>query len=582
MADPNSTAKTTSLMDRLFKAISTVCGGVLRLLRCPVPLALLATIIGAIVFWMKLEKSVSRSYVDEPKQWALDYAVTLTPGLMTKINWESFAKHWLLAVKCFLPALILGLIRLRGIHRLLPITGACATVGLYWYVREMWLGWPESQQTRMGEIPAPEAFLVHLWLILGLILSIPALFLLYHLANTMDRYLVRSFLVPLLLCVIGMVGIMITTDLLNNANEFSKAGLDSTEVTIFYIKQIPQYLTQVLDVAVLLAVLFTLTRMSRFNEIISMMGSGRSLIRVAMPLLLLGIWLSYVGLCMSYIWGPSAQNAREQMLAQAEEGTQTSRNRDSVESKTATYNVVYRNRDQFRTWYVAKIPGSLQIREKMGLTVMIEDNNDGEFIRAWYAKRSSWLADQRHWRLFEGWMVEFHANQSTDPVPFEKHTFTDFPESPWTLASGKITAEFLTVPELISYLRTNKGIASARLSRYETTLWARYAIPLRTFLLTLVGVAFGLVMGRRDLLAGVSWAVGIFVFAFIAQIILQKTAEAGKLPTWVGGWAVNAAVFLIALVMLAQKNYNRSLMNWWTRLQNLRKVKEIRRARGNA
>ena len=60
----------------------------------------------------------------------------------------------------------------------------------------------------------------------------------------------------------------------------------------FYLVQIPFIIVNQLPLSVLLGLLYVLTRMSRRNEIVSMLGAGVSVPRVLLPLILVGLLLT--------------------------------------------------------------------------------------------------------------------------------------------------------------------------------------------------------------------------------------------------------------------------------------------------
>ena len=72
----------------------------------------------------------------------------------------------------------------------------------------------------------------------ALLLSPPVLLWLYYRATILDRYLLRNFLGPLVLCLGGITAIFISMDLLNNANDF--AGYSIGQVFLYYAGQTPR------------------------------------------------------------------------------------------------------------------------------------------------------------------------------------------------------------------------------------------------------------------------------------------------------------------------------------------------------
>jgi lipopolysaccharide export system permease protein len=114
--------------------------------------------------------------------------------------------------------------------------------------------------------------------------------------SLLDRYLFRNFAEPFLLALGAFLGVWLIFDLSAHGADFFKNGAALAQVCTFYLLQLPQVLLLALPISILLALLFCCSRMSRSNEIISMLSSGRSLGRVLLPLFLVGAAMS--GLCL--------------------------------------------------------------------------------------------------------------------------------------------------------------------------------------------------------------------------------------------------------------------------------------------
>src|SRR4051812_22096921 len=95
----------------------------------------------------------------------------------------------------------------------------------------------------------------------------------------LDRYVLRNFLEPFLICLGGFIAIWLVFDLYDNGQEFIEYHVPLKTVGKFYLSQVPAVILLALPVGMLLALLFSLSKMSRHNEVISMLTAGRSLWR---------------------------------------------------------------------------------------------------------------------------------------------------------------------------------------------------------------------------------------------------------------------------------------------------------------
>ena len=106
----------------------------------------------------------------------------------------------------------------------------------------------------------------------------------------LDRYVTKNFLQAYVYCIAGFISIWLIFDVSDNISTFIDQHLGFTRVARYYFTQVPQILVILLPVSLLLALLFCLGRMSRANEIVSMLTAGISVPRVLLPLIVLGLF----------------------------------------------------------------------------------------------------------------------------------------------------------------------------------------------------------------------------------------------------------------------------------------------------
>ena len=74
----------------------------------------------------------------------------------------------------------------------------------------------------------------------------------------LDRYLLRNFFEPFLICSFGFLSIWLVIDLADNFREFMQAEASLKKVAYFYLTQLPQVILISLPVGMLLALIFCL------------------------------------------------------------------------------------------------------------------------------------------------------------------------------------------------------------------------------------------------------------------------------------------------------------------------------------
>src|SRR6202008_984729 len=133
----------------------------------------------------------------------------------------------------------------------------------------------------------------------------------------LDRYVIRNFLQVYFYCIVGFISIWLIFDVSDNISTFLDENVGLSVAARYSPTQVPQVLMILLPISLLLALLFSLGRMSRANEIVSMLTAGVSLPRVLTPLIGMGLLTVGASLALNYSLAPHAEMAKKNFIATA-------------------------------------------------------------------------------------------------------------------------------------------------------------------------------------------------------------------------------------------------------------------------
>ena len=119
----------------------------------------------------------------------------------------------------------------------------------------------------------------------------------------LDRYLLRELLIPLGYCLGGFLIFWIAFDLFSELRGMQEKHMWASDIAEYYLVVTPGFLVVVLPVALLLALLYTLTNLARHHEIVAMRAAGVSLWRLCLPYLVVGVVLSLLLFALNELWG---------------------------------------------------------------------------------------------------------------------------------------------------------------------------------------------------------------------------------------------------------------------------------------
>ena len=362
----------------------------------------------------------------------------------------------------------------------------------------------------------------------------------------LDRYLLGHFLQAYIYCIVGFTSIWFIFDVSDNISTFLDQRISRMLILKYYLTQVPQILVISLPIALLLALLFSLGRMSRSNEIVSMLTAGVSLPRILAPLLLAGLLTTATSTFLNYSLAPHAEYAHKKLL----EDPQSHRQQAGVLAQ------IFRNRTDNRTWFIQQFyPGENLFRT---LHIIQQDANDNIVVN--YLATSAVYHPETHaWELRQVKIVYYdEAGNITRQIPYtESLIITDWSETPFRLSSANLRAEYLSVPELREYLQFNSDFPPTLLAPFATHLEYRLALPWTCFVVALIAAPLGIGYSRRGILASVAVAV-VLVFAmnFVMHLFLAL-GEGARISNWAAAWTPNIIFGIIGLVLLYYRATNR-------------------------
>ncbi len=470
-------------------------------------------------------------------------------------------KHFSTLLLWLAPAALIGLLQHRG-KKQLALLATASLISLAAYLTwDIFTGYRDATTSFQGEATTPLSYFIKLALVSLVIISPPIALCLYTRANTFDRYIVRSFLTPFALCLIGFISIWFIIDLADNGPDFIDAEIPPTAGILigFYLARLPQIIVLTLDISILLATLYTLGRMSRTNEFISMLGAGISTPRILLPIFSIAAYATLISLAMNYEWAPQAERQKEELLQSLDE-------KNIKKSKTSAQRVLFVNREANRIWYVGSIPIDMNGKNKMSQVEILQLDENGEVEKTWSTRRASWFEPGENaplgmWNLFDCTTREdFDARGIAVPITHQEPLrITQWEETPWKLQSHNLNPEFLGVPELRSYLDTNADLPESELSAFKTQRASRIALPFRCLIIALVAAPLGIVFSRRGVLGGVASCVFIYFLIHFFTAISLAFGSSGRMWPTPAAWSVNIIAACIGLILLHFRSRNRDI-----------------------
>src|SRR5437016_3769701 len=360
-----------------------------------------------------------------------------------------------------------------------------------------------------------------------------------------DRYFIRNFAQVYVYCIAGFISIWLIFDVSDNISTFIDEHISLWLVVRYYATQIPQVLIILLPVSLLLSLLFALGRMSRSNEIVSMLTAGVSLPRVLLPLIGVGLLTVGASMALNYSLAPHAELARKSFLSEAQ-----ARPARNIQGQ------IFRNRTDLRTWFIQNF--RLGDTTFNNVQVLQQDANDN-IVMSYVAGRANYRSQTKTWDLENVRLAYYDAAGNITKEEFRPAlTIEHWSETPFRLGSANVQAEFLSFPELREYLHFNSDFPATLLAPFRTHLQYRLALPWTCLVVVCIAAPLGIGYSRRGVLSSVAAAV-VLVFSnnFLVHLFLAL-GEGARVPGWIAAWTPNILFAGIGLYLLYLRASNRA------------------------
>lgn len=355
----------------------------------------------------------------------------------------------------------------------------------------------------------------------------------------LDRYLLRELLLPFGYCLGGFLIFWVSSELFKDMGELQEKKLRVLDIVEYYLALSPEFLSVVLPVAFLLAVLYALTQHARNNEITAMRAAGLSLWRIAAPYFVVGSLASLALMAINELWAPDSE-ARADFIKNRRTGGETSFDPNVVQGM-GLFNAGA-NRHWVNGYYKSDTAEMIS-----PLVVWTKPSGTKVLIAADRAARTN-----DTWVFFNARQFEFRALTGSGFVPTVQTNVLAIPEFKET--AEEIRSEIrisrhltlknrhranLPLAEILDYLRLHPSLSPADSAWLHTKLHSRLAEPWKCLVVVLIALPFGAASGRRNIFVGVASSILICFAYFVLLQVSLALGTAGKLPPWLAGWLPN-------------------------------------------
>jgi len=347
--------------------------------------------------------------------------------------------------------------------------------------------------------------------------------------NQLNKYVLTSFLRPFVFSYASLSVLVLMAELMEKLDKFM-AGKASVTVVIHYTLALwPVRSMQLIPVAALLAVLFSLGQLSRRLEITAAMAGGVHPWRLVSPLIFCGLVLSFFSWGLGESVTPWANRVVHKLWTTDIRRTATPR-ATRFENVTATApGILY-------------AVGLLDV-EKGEIQNVVMDLSENDFPTAQWQARSGFWTEQG-WVLKNGVERRYDTQQNLVGQTFFTEKQTHRLESPKDLAPHEPDTESMNSQEIKQNVEKLKILGNPN-RRMEVEGHMKRAMPWANLIIVLLGIPFAF-NKRSGKVKSVAVALAV-AFAYFS--LLQAGRALGQkpwCPPFLGAWLANLVFLAVA------------------------------------
>jgi LPS export ABC transporter permease LptF/LPS export ABC transporter permease LptG len=341
----------------------------------------------------------------------------------------------------------------------------------------------------------------------------------------LDVYLLRSFIYYFVLLTVGFIILFEVFTFFELLDDIAQHRTGLADVILYFVYLACYLFYQLAPLASLVSVLVTLGVMTKNNELVAFKASGLSLYRIALPLLLAGMFLAASLLVLDDTYLPYA-NQRQDALRNEIKGrpaqTYYQPSRQWIFGENAKiYNYEFFDPDH-------ELFGGLNVFELNPVTFEIK--------RRIYAARAHWDSQQGLWILESGWIRDFDRGQLVRYTPFLANALNELSEPPSYFNREVRQSYQMTWWELQRYISDLRQ-AGFDVARLSVQLQKKLSFPLVAPIIILLAIPFSILVGTRGAVGGLALGVGIAIVYWAASALTEAMGAVGQLPPLLAAWA---------------------------------------------
>lgn len=352
---------------------------------------------------------------------------------------------------------------------------------------------------------------------------------------TIDRYIMRRFIGTYIFAILLIIVIVIIFDAAEKIDDFLAAHISFFEVLRdYYLNFLPYFINQFSGLFTFITVIFFTSKMAYNTEIIAILSSGVSFRRMMWPYFLSALLITLFSLSLNLFIIPEANNRRIAFQRKYME----------KKSKSVYELHIYRQIEPGTFAYLRSFQGETLVADYMAL----ETYSSGSIVSALEAQYARFDTITGHWKAPK-YIVRTFDDERETLTKYDEPLDTAINLTPDELGRTEDLIQTMNSSTLNRFIKQQKAKGSDMVTVFQVEAHSRFAYPLSTFVLTLIGVS----LSSRKVRGGTGLHIGIGIALCFSYIVLMRFtgefAKGGVMSPWLAVWLPNIVYAFIGIFL---------------------------------
>jgi len=357
------------------------------------------------------------------------------------------------------------------------------------------------------------------------------------------RYILKEIRLVFAISLITLTFILLVAKIFTFTDLVVNKGVSPVALVYLIGYKLPYFFFFIFPMSILMATLVTFLRFSHDYEITALKASGVSLVQLLPPVLTLCLFGLVTTTAMAVFLMPEGNRAFRDLVY-------------TLSQQKAYVGITPRIFvDDFdgMILYVNSVDTSGRTLEN----IFIADERDPDLSHAIIAKKGIIMESaNRHGlalRLIDG---EVHYDskdlKSSDTVQFKTYELAlDLPQLVGKSGPGELGESEMPLTQLREKIKAEK-VDSPKYNMLVMEFHEKFSVPFSCLILGLIGLSLAVQSRAYGYSAGVTMALGIFLFYYILLSAVKSLGESGAVPPAFGMWLPNILFGILAVIMFVQ------------------------------